>query len=88
MASLFVKWLISTGADPGFDQGCCSSLGRNTGGAIFSWGPGSGCKTHTLGSFSNALLITSISYKSENQVVHEQKFKDPLNGTCQFSSVG
>ena len=51
-------------------------------------GPGSGCKTQTLGSFSNALLITSISYKSENQVVHEQKFKDPLNGTSQFSSVG
>ena len=37
------------------------------------------CKMKTLGSLhSHALLIPNKSSKSKNQVVHEQKFKDPL----------
>ena len=32
------------------------------------------------------LLILTKSSKSKNQVVHEQKFKDPLSSTCQVSS--
>ena len=44
------------------------------------------CKTETLGSLDNpALLIKAKSSKSKNQVVHEQKFKDPLSSTCQTS---
>ena len=43
------------------------------------------CKTETLGSlYSHALLILTYT-KSKNQVVHEQKFKDPLSSTCQIS---
>ena len=43
-------------------------------------------KTETLGSlYSNALLILTYTSKSKNQMVHEQKFKDPLNSTCQIS---
>ena len=41
------------------------------------------CKSETLGSYSHALLILT---KSKNQVVHGQKFKDPLTSICQFSS--
>ena len=47
-------------------------------------------KTETLGSlYSHALLIIAKSSqfrsKSKNQVVYEQKFKDPLSSTCQIS---
>ena len=43
-------------------------------------------KTETLGSFySHAVLILTESFKSKNQVVHEQKFKDLLSSTCQVS---
>ena len=38
--------------------------------------------------YSHALLIIAKSSQSKNQVVHEQKFKDPLNSACQFSSYG
>ena len=31
-------------------------------------------------------MIPVESSKSKNQVVHEQKFKDPLSSTCQISS--
>ena len=34
----------------------------------------------------HALLILTKSSKSKNQVVHEQKFKDLLSGTCLTSS--
>ena len=45
------------------------------------------CKSETYRSLhSHAILILTKSSKSKNQVVHEQKFKDPLNSTCQFSS--
>ena len=45
------------------------------------------CKTKTLDSlYSHALLIPTKSSKSKNQVMHEQKFKDPLNSTCPLSS--
>ena len=45
------------------------------------------CKTETLGSlYSHALLIPTKSYKSKNQMEHEEKFKDPLKSTCQISS--
>ena len=44
------------------------------------------CKTETLGSLhSHTLLILTESSESNNQVVHEQKFKDLLNSTCQVS---
>ena len=44
------------------------------------------CKTETLGSlYSHALFIPLKSSKSKYQVVHEQKFKDLLNSTCQVS---
>ena len=47
------------------------------------------CKTEAFRSlYIHALLILTKSSKSKNQVVYEQKFKDPLNSTCQFSSVG
>ena len=40
----------------------------------------------TFGSlYSHALLILTKSFKSKNQVVHEQKFKDPLSSTWQIS---
>ena len=42
--------------------------------------------------YGHALLILTKSSqfleKSKIQVVHEQKFKDPINSTCQFSSYG
>ena len=45
------------------------------------------CKTETLDSLcSHALLIPTKSFKFKNQVVHKQKFKDPLSSTCQISS--
>ena len=35
-------------------------------------------KIETLGSlYSHALLILTKSFKSKNQVIHEQKFEDP-----------
>ena len=38
------------------------------------------CKPETLDSLhSDALLISIKSSKSKNQVMHEQKFKDPHN---------
>ena len=37
---------------------------------------------------SHALSILTKSSKSKNQVVHKQKFKDPLTSNRQFSSVG
>ena len=41
------------------------------------------CQHETLGSlYSDALLIP---IESKYQVVHEQKFKDPGNSTCQVS---
>ena len=44
------------------------------------------CKTGTLGFlYSHALLILTKSSKSNNQVVYEQGFKDPLSSTCQVS---
>ena len=44
------------------------------------------CKTETLGSlYSHALLILTYISESKNQVVHEQKFKNPLSSTCQIS---
>ena len=44
------------------------------------------CKTETLSSlYSHVLLIPLKSSKSKYQVVHEQKFKDLLSGTCQVS---
>ena len=44
------------------------------------------CKTETLGSwYIHTVLILTKSYKSKNQVVHEQKFKDLLSSTCQIS---
>ena len=44
------------------------------------------CKTETLGSlYSHALLILTKSSKFENQVVHEQKFKDLLSNKCPVS---
>ena len=40
------------------------------------------CKSETFRSlYSHALLILTKSSKSKNQVVHEQKFKEPLNST-------
>ena len=43
--------------------------------------------TETLNSlYIHALLILTKSSKSINQVVHEQRFKDPLSSTCQVSS--
>ena len=45
------------------------------------------CKTETLGSlYIHVPLISNKSSKSEGQVVHELKFKDPLRSTCQVSS--
>ena len=45
------------------------------------------CKTETLGSlYSHALLIPTKSFKSKNQVMHEQKFKDLLSSTWPLSS--
>ena len=42
--------------------------------------------TGHLGSvYSHALLILTYTSKSKNQVVHEQKFKDPVSGICQIS---
>ena len=42
-------------------------------------------KAKTIGSlYCLALLILTESSKSKNQVVHEQKFKDPLSSTCQI----
>ena len=35
---------------------------------------------------SHVLLILTRYSKSKNQVVREQKFKDPLSSTCQFST--
>ena len=35
--------------------------------------------------YSHALLIPTRSSKFKNQVVHEQKFKDPLSSTRQVS---
>ena len=47
------------------------------------------CKSETFISlYSHALLILTKSSKSKNQVVHEQKFKEHLSSTCQFSLVG
>ena len=47
----------------------------------------SACNTETLGSlYSHGLLIPIKSSKSKNQVMHEQKFKDPLTNTCPLSS--
>ena len=44
------------------------------------------CKTEILGSlYSHVLLIQTKLFKSKNQVVHEQKFKDLLRSTCQVS---
>ena len=44
------------------------------------------CNSETLSFlYSHALLILTKSSKSKNQVVHEQKFKDPLNSICHFS---
>ena len=44
------------------------------------------CKTETLGSLcSHALMILNYTSKSKNQVVYEQKFKDPTSSTCQIS---
>ena len=44
------------------------------------------CKTETLGSlYNHALLIPTKSFKFKNQVKHKQKFKYPLNSTCQIS---
>ena len=44
------------------------------------------CKTETPGSsYSHALLILTQSSKSENQLLHEQKFRDLLSSTCQVS---
>ena len=44
------------------------------------------CKAETLGFlYSHALLIPTYTSKSKNQVVHEQKFKDPQSSTCQIS---
>ena len=41
----------------------------------------------TLGSsYSHGLLNPTKSSKLKNQVVHEQKFKDPLSSKCQVSS--
>ena len=46
------------------------------------------CKSKTFRSwYSHTLLIPTESSKSKNQVVHEQKFKDSLNSTCQFSQL-
>ena len=43
--------------------------------------------TETLNSlYIHALFILTKSSKSINQVVHEQRFKDPLSSTCQVSS--
>ena len=45
------------------------------------------CKTETLGSlYSHALLIPTKWSKSKNQVMHKQKFTDPLSSTCPVSS--
>ena len=50
------------------------------------------CKSKTFRAlYSHAQLIIAIplsSSKSKNQVVHEQKFKYPLNSICQFSLYG
>ena len=35
--------------------------------------------------YTHALLILTYTSKSKDQVVHEQKFKDPLSSTCQVS---
>ena len=35
---------------------------------------------------SHALLVPTKASKSKKQVVHEQKFKDPLSSTCQIRS--
>ena len=44
------------------------------------------CKTETLLSlYSHALLILLKSSKSKHQAVHEQKFKNLLDGKCQVS---
>ena len=41
------------------------------------------CKSETFRSlYSHALLILTKSSKSKNLVVHEQKYKVPLNSTC------
>ena len=45
------------------------------------------CQSETF-RFLYALLIPTKSSKPKNQVVHEQKFKDPLNIKCLFSLVG
>ena len=45
------------------------------------------CKTETLGSLcSDALLIPTNQSQSQNQVMHEQNFKDPLSSTCPLCS--
>ena len=44
------------------------------------------CKTETLGSLCNhVLLILTKSSKPKHQVVHEKKFKDILSSTCHIS---
>ena len=45
------------------------------------------CRNETLGSlYHHALLIPTKSYKSKNQVMHKQKFKDLQSSTCPVSS--
>ena len=45
------------------------------------------CKTETLGFlYSHIVLILTKSSKCKNQMVHEQKFKDPLGSTCLTNS--
>ena len=46
-------------------------------------------KTDTLGSLcSHALLVPTKSYKSKNQVIHKQKFRDPLSSTSRLAQKG
>ena len=47
------------------------------------------CKTETLGYLhSHALLILTKSSKSKNQVMHEQKFKDPQVAHAKLAHKG
>ena len=50
--------------------------------------PAFACKSQTFKSLhSHALLILIKSFKSQNQVVYEQKIKDPLNSTRSLAQL-
>ena len=73
----YTRWII-----PSLLTRCPSKESPNWANQAFA------CKSETFRTlYSHALLILIKSSKSKNQVAHEQKFKDSLSRSCQFSSV-